>query len=298
MTVLISDAKSMLAASGAQLSPKVLVNELLYADDTLLVDVDKDCIDAYMGCVGRAGRACGLAFNWKKLEVLSLGGACQLFTPEGAEIKQKQNLLYLGCILSADGSSGTELSRRLGAAKNEFEKIRRVWGHSCISVTRKIKIFNACVVSKLMYNLHSLWLSVAETRKIDAFHVKCLRQILKIQPSFYSRISNETVLQRARSRAMSNILLERQLLLMGSLAIRADSDHLKRSIFDTSSQHFQPKSAAGPKRRGRPKISWPNGVFAHAVKAAGSHDSLTNLWSSMNASKAAWKRAVHQYCQA
>ena len=102
---------------------------------------------------------------------------------------------------------------------------------NCVVSGTKLQIYKACVLSKLLYNLPSMWLNAAEVCKLDAFHVRCLRRMLRIQPSFYNRVSNQTVLTQARNCNLSQTLLERQLFLMGEVATRPDSDLLKRIIF-------------------------------------------------------------------
>ena len=56
----------------------------------------------------------------------------------------------------------------------------------------------ASVVSKLLYNLETLWLFKADISRLDAFHVKCLRCICKIPHSYISRVSNDTVFKVAQ----------------------------------------------------------------------------------------------------
>ena len=49
MTVLLQDAKGqMMKKNSAQFSTEYFVNELVYADDTLLIDVDPDTLHAFM----------------------------------------------------------------------------------------------------------------------------------------------------------------------------------------------------------------------------------------------------------
>ena len=45
MTVLIRDAKHNLQQKGVELDPETLVHELLYADDTLLSDLDTAVVE-------------------------------------------------------------------------------------------------------------------------------------------------------------------------------------------------------------------------------------------------------------
>ena len=73
MTVLMHDAKRELRAHPAYRSqPPQPIEELLYADDTLLIHSDPAIVKAYMECVRAAGSTYGL---------LSIGkswGACLL----------------------------------------------------------------------------------------------------------------------------------------------------------------------------------------------------------------------------
>ena len=89
--------------------------------------------------------------------------------PDGGHVEQKDSIVYLGSVLSAAGTVDSELSRRLGAARAEFEKLARLWSHAALPARLKIRMFEACVLSKLLYSLHTAWL-----KKLDAFQTRCL----------------------------------------------------------------------------------------------------------------------------
>ena len=76
------------------------------------------------------------------------------------------------------------------------------------------------------------------------------------------------MLNQARSRRIGSVLLERQLKLFGTLARRSDDDVMKQSVFDVTAPALKPKTAIGTKRRGRPKVSWPKGVYDAAASVA------------------------------
>ena len=44
-----------------------------------------------------------------------------------------------------------------GAASTEFDKLCKVWSHASVPIAKNIRIYEACVVSKLMYCLEGLW---------------------------------------------------------------------------------------------------------------------------------------------
>ena len=114
--------------------------------------------------------------------------------PDGETVTAKTSMMYLGAMLSADGRFGSELGRRIGNAQADSRVLRKVSGHSTLNLKRKLHIYYACIVSKLLYGLHTTWLNVTERRRLDGFHTRCLRRILGISAAYYSRVSNtETV---------------------------------------------------------------------------------------------------------
>ena len=63
MTILMKDAKADLASRGITLHEECLVHEIVYADDTLLLDADADAVAEFMDCVAAAGRRYGLSLQ-------------------------------------------------------------------------------------------------------------------------------------------------------------------------------------------------------------------------------------------
>lgn len=297
MTVLIHDANDEMAASGIGLSSCFHVHELLYADDTLLIEAREEIVQQYMQCVADAGKVYGLSLNWTKVEMLAAGCDPLLHSPDGQNVARKDKIVYLGSVLSADGSSGSEMNRRVGSARAELEKLSRVWKHAGISVHKKLEIFEACVMSKLFYNLHALSLNTAEKRKLNAFHVKGLRKILRIPHSYYSRVSNQQVLTRAGARQATDVLLERQLLWLGRLALKPDGDALRQSVLKSGPRRLEPRSPEGKRRRGRPRLNWATQVHRQALLVANGQDNLDSLWQDDLAASAEWVRLVKQHCR-
>ena len=59
------------------------MDELVYADDTLLVGLEQQHVQAYMECIEAAGKNYGLSFNWRKLEVLQIQCEDKFYKPDG-----------------------------------------------------------------------------------------------------------------------------------------------------------------------------------------------------------------------
>ena len=140
----------------------------------------------------------GMELHWSKFQLLEVNGKYHLKAPGGDSIPPKPFMSYLGCSIYADGKMKTELNSKLGAAWGAFNNLARVWKHTTLNTTRKIQIFHAVIITKLLYGLSSAWLNVREIRWLNGFYCRCLRVILKVPPAYFSRVSNAVVLERAR----------------------------------------------------------------------------------------------------
>ena len=173
--------------------------------------------------------------------------------PQGDAINVKESIQYLGAQLGADGRIDSEIAQKLGAAAQEFKALKRIWNHCNISSRFKFIVFTACVVQKLLYSLECSWLDKVLRTKLDGFYVRCLRQILKVSPSFISRVSNSYILQQFHTPVLSKILLKRQLHLYGRVARMPNDAVMRQSIFEPSSLSLK---CEGRRRSGRPRNTW------------------------------------------
>ena len=132
---------------------------------------------------------------------------------------------------------------------------------------RKLQFFNALSISQLLYGLSSVCLVDAQRRRLDGFHARCLRQLLRIPAAFVSRISNETLFQRAGVRRLSQRLVRRQLMLMGKVA-RCPVGHVMRAntfYRDTC----QPVIGHFIRKRGRPRADWTSQMLKEGARLFG-----------------------------
>ncbi len=292
MTVLLQDAKKDLQDRGVILSSSCLCNELVYADDTLLIDVDDGAIEQFMDCVGKAGAEYGLTFNWKKLEAMAVNTVADIQKPDKSFVKVGESMVYLGSLLTVDGHADAEVGRRIGMAKTDFECLQSVWSHAGLSTDRKLRILDACMTSKLLYGLHTAYFGKVQTKRLDGFYARCLRRVLHIPSAYESRISNDTVYKRARRQKLSVQLLERQLHLFAELAQRFDDDPVRCCIFEPGSVSQRARGRMG---RGRPRTTWADHIFKIAVQVAGSSEVLTSMLAPRRSGERAWRAAVKRY---
>ncbi len=292
MTILMEDARDIMRdIHGDILDNTIPFHDLLYADDTLLIDATNSSLQQYMEIVEELGRTYGLKLNWKKVEVLPARCEAQIYNSEGGIIGEKDSFVYLGAMICNDGKIDAEINRRLGMATADFKCLRRIWNHTYLSCKAKFNIYMACIVSKLMYGLQTSWLSKTQRRKLDGFHARALRQISGIRPSFLSRISNEEILQKFYACKLSNLLLEQQLLYFGKIARMPNDAPIRQLIFENDSIRL--KRNLGRRRRGRPRLSWSHEVYRHLGLAVGDINDIQYCIYNIEE----WRGKIRLYCR-
>ena len=126
MTMLMHDARTMLTRTlGHEYTCDLGVEDILYADDTMLVGTSSQALQKYMDCISACGKMYGLSLNATKLECLSINTETEIVGGLGGQVSDKARLKYLGALLSNDGYNTSELSRRIGIAKDQFLLLRR-----------------------------------------------------------------------------------------------------------------------------------------------------------------------------
>ena len=187
----------------------------------------------------------------------------------------------------------SELGRRIGSAKTIFETLQRVWRHSSITLSRKLLIFDACVVSKLTYGLAAAHLNAAGLRRLDGFQARCLCKILGIAHSFWSRISNAEVLRRANSSRVSLAIQRQQMVLMGRIARGELGEQVRECFFMAGTCQLPP--LPGRRRVGRPRHTWRQSVHELCLRAAGSMQQLESFLSPSEGATLRWRRVVDRF---
>jgi hypothetical protein len=284
MSVMMKDAVSSLPQASQELFGKNSLDAYLYADDTLLVGASQERVQELLDAVARVGADYGMALHWSKFQLLEVSGSYHLMAPDGTAIVPSELMTYLGAAIYADGRIKSELNRRLGAAWAEFCKMSRLWKHTTLSRERKIEIFNACILTRLLYSLSSAWLNVAETRRLNGFHCRCLRVILNIKVAFISRVSNASVLQTSSQLQLSKQLLKQQLILYGKVARSPDADPLRMLTFVPGT--LLPLTGQYVRRVGRPRNEWVSMLHKEYCKMGAGRSIFIEL---------DWREAVYQY---
>ncbi|GFR57495.1 endonuclease-reverse transcriptase [Elysia marginata] len=206
----------------------VNINNLHYADDTVLLAKSVSELQAILNVVTDARMETGLDLNAKKTECMTTSKnadplTCNL-TSKGEKNKQVSSFKYWGYTISSNGKCLPEVKRRIAIAEEAFFRMRPIIKSNTISLDLKVRLTKTYVWSILiMYGCERWTLDKETIRRIEAAEMWFLRRILKI--SWAERTSNEEVLRRAGIKKEAvHIVRKRQLSFVGHIYIYRKDD--------------------------------------------------------------------------
>ena len=234
------------------------LEDLDYADDlALLSHLEKNMQDKTIRLQQNAA-SIGLNINIKKTVVMALN--CRVppdIEINGNHLECSSSFTYLGSTVTFDGGADKDIQSRIGKARGAFLKLCNIWKSSNISRRTKIKIYNSCVLSVLVYGAECWRMTERDISKLSTFHNGCLRKICKI---FWPRkITNTELHQSTGSEDMSTILKRKRWRWIGHVLRRPTNDLARVAL------RWTPE---GKRKQGRPKTTWRRTVEAE-MKAHG-----------------------------
>ena len=228
------------------------LEDLDYADDiALLSHLEKHMQDKTTRLYKNAA-SIGLNINKKKTEVMALN--CREppdITINGTKLECSSSFTYLGSIVTSDGGADKDIRSRIGKARNAFLKLRNIWKSSNVSKRTKMKIYNSCVLSVLLYGAECWRVTVQDLNKLSSFHNGCLRKILKV--FWPQKITNKLLHETTGSEDITTLLKRKRWSWIGHVLRRENDDLTKTAL------RWTPE---GRRKQGRPKITWRRTVEA------------------------------------
>ena len=163
---------------------------------------------------------------------------------------------YLGSNISSKLSLDTELNMRIGKASAAMARvIKRVWENTMLTIKTKTQVYQACVLSTLLYGSESWTLYTQQERRLNTSHLRCLRRILGI--SWQDHIPNTEVLAKAGPLSMYVLLTKRRLRWLGHVTRMQDGRLPKDILYG--------ELATGSRPTGRPTLRYKD-VLKHDLK--------------------------------
>ena len=128
---------------------------------------------------------------------------------EKQDLCSTDKFTYFGSILSID-DGGAEKNIKSGLKKQEifFRSMKTVWKSSQYTVNTKIKLYNNCILPRLLYGFECWRVTEQDTNKLSAFHTQSLQSNLKIY--WPDTISNNDLLSCCHQGDKATIIMRRK----------------------------------------------------------------------------------------
>ena len=141
----------------------VNINNLRYADDTVLLAEDPMFLQALLTAVNEKGKPYGMEMNIIKTKSMVISrkkSAPKIsISVEGKPIQQVDRMVYLGYMATEDGKCDKEIKRRIGIARTAFESMAK------ILISRNISIELRSRISKMLYLVNTfIWSRNMDTK--------------------------------------------------------------------------------------------------------------------------------------
>ena len=145
---------------------------------------------------------------------------------------------------SSDGKCDTEIKRRIGIAKDAFQKMRRILTDRKLSVHIKIKILHCYVYPILTYGSECWTISPPMKKKLEAAEMWFYRRMWRI--SWTQHISNSEVLRwSGTERKLMKDIRQRQSTFFGHVMRKGQMENIVLT-----------GKIEGKRRRGRPRLTY------------------------------------------
>ena len=258
------------------------LRDFLFADDAAITTHSARDLQSLMDHFSKACQDFGLTISQKKTQVMSQ----DVDTPPGIHISNHQlevvhDFVYLGSTISDSLSVNPEINRRIGKAVSTMSRLtKRVWTNNKLTEHTKVQVYRACVVSTLLYGSETWTLHAGQERRLNSFHMRCLRRIFNI--NWQDRISNNAVLERAGVPSLHTLLKQRRMRWLGHL-VRMEDGRIPKDL-------LYGELAQGTRSTGRPQLRFKD-VCKRDLKAL--NIDLTT-WETSASDRSTWRQLTRR----
>ena len=131
-----------------------------------------------------------------------------------------------GDIATTDGRVKTDIDSLINKASQAFNKLRNpLWNRREISIRTKMRIFNAVIMSILLYGGETWTILKNDSSRLETFQLRCLRCILQITRRDHQR--NTDIRDRCCQQPMvEGLLRQRRLRWFGHVRHQKHQEYI------------------------------------------------------------------------
>ena len=189
------------------------INNLRYADDTLMAESEKELKRASWWTWKRRVEKL-LKRNIQKMKIME-SDPITSWQIDGETVKTGKDY-FGGSKITAYGDCSHEIKRRLLLGRKVMPSLDSILKRRDITLLTKVHLVKAMVFPVVMYGCESWAIKKAECQRIDAFELWCWRRLLRVL--WTARRSNQSILKEISPEySLEGLMLKLKLQYFGHL---------------------------------------------------------------------------------
>jgi len=193
-------------------------SDMVYADDAALLPTSPDSAVSCLSSFSQSAAPLGLRVSWPKTKFQNLGSGPRPsnITVDGNVVESVDSFIYLGSLQSATGYCRPDMKRRIAMASSVMSSLSKVWRDRRLQLTTKIFVYRTLVLPVLLYAAETWTILAADVKTIEAFHMKCQRQILRVR--WQEHVTNIEITRRTKLPPLLDAIVKRRDSVFGHIA--------------------------------------------------------------------------------
>ena len=183
---------------------------MLFADDATLATHRDEALQRLIDCFSQSCKDFVLTISIKKT-IVSAQNVSQApsIKVDDHTLEVVDEFTYRGSTISMNLCLVKEIN--IGKASATMAKLtQRVWKNSLLTQNTKVRVYQACIFSMLLYGSETWTTYICHERRLNTFHMRCLRRILDIKwqdlipnSDRFSRVLGSVLCTLSRARGAS-----------------------------------------------------------------------------------------------
>ena len=155
---------------------------MLFADNAAFTFHPEDGLRPFVSRLSHACKEFDVTISTKKTDVMAKDSDCPpAISVDGHMLEVVENFTYLGSTISITLNIEVEMKNRIVKAVAVMARLtKRVWNNSSLTETTRLRVDQACVLGTLFYGSETWTTHAKQEKKLNSFHMRCLRRILHI----------------------------------------------------------------------------------------------------------------------
>lgn len=259
------------------------ITDLQYADDCGLISDSAENLQKILETYSWAYQALGLKINVNKTKIMCTptNAIETAIVMDGNNLEYVEHFNYLGSIVNRSANIDDEVRNRINAASRSFWSLReRVFDNHDLSVQTKAAVYRAIVIPTMLYGCETWTPYRRHLKDLNQLQQRQLRQLMRIK--WFHRISNETVLERAKCGSIETLASQARLRWAGHV-YRMEENRLPKCVLYGELANGQRKHGGQLKRF--------KDVLHDTLKKARAQ----TTWEAQAAERSEWRRVVKNF---